>query len=270
MADAEAWQPGRQHRRVTRTRALLATALKVMDVLRAGSEVGWKAVDPTLARQQPDTAGYPQCCTALQHQTVPTIGLAIMVVIMAAARGARQGGDCVGAGRINEVSTDHDTQEPETARLSSFSTPRHYVGTDEAGESTVPHAAVTGTNSLTTDGALDCPAPAVRGHTKRSGCCSRRAAGPRDRWGGGGRDSRQAETEAADGGIDETAVQCRAEAVDSAQLEAQERRCIFINTGPKTIAVHLQAGHTPVDHVRDQVAAREGIATEHQCLMYAG
>ena len=37
-----------------------------------------------------------------------------------------------------------------------------------------------------------------------------------------------------------------------------------------TIAVHLQAGHTLVGHVRDQVAAREGIATEHQRLMYAG
>ena len=65
----------------------------------------------------------------------------------------------------------------------------------------------------------------------------------------------------ADGGINETAVQCRAEAEDSAQLEAQERRCIFINTGPKTIAVHLQAVHTLVDHVRNQVAAQPGRAS---------
>ena len=100
---------------------------------------------------------------------MPTVGLAIMVVIMAAARGARQGEGCVGAGRIAEVSTDQDTQEPKTARLSSLSAPRHYVETDEAGESTVPHAAVTGTNSLTTGGALDCPAPAVWGDTQHSG-----------------------------------------------------------------------------------------------------
>ena len=86
-----------------------------------------------------------------------------MVVIMAAARGARQGERCVGAGRIAEESTDQDTQEPETARLSSLSAPMLYVETDEASESTVPHADVTGTNSLTTDGALDCPTPAVLG-----------------------------------------------------------------------------------------------------------
>ena len=74
-----------------------------------------------------------------------------MVVIMAAARGAHQGEECVGADRIAEVSTDQGTQEPETARLSSLPIPRHYVETDEASESTMPHAAVTGTNSLTTD-----------------------------------------------------------------------------------------------------------------------
>ena len=42
------------------------------------------------------------------------------------------------------------------------------------------------------------------------------------------------------------------------------------STRPKTIAIHLRTEHTLVDHVRDQVAAREGIATEHQRLMYAG
>ena len=112
MADTEAWHPGRQHRRVTRSWALLAMAATVIDVLQAGSEVGWKAEDPTVARQQPDTAGYPRCCTALQHQTVPTVGLAVKVVIMAAARGARQGEEGMGASRIAEVSTDQDTQEP--------------------------------------------------------------------------------------------------------------------------------------------------------------
>ena len=66
MADKEALHRGRQHRRVTRTWALLTTAATVIAVLQAGSEVGRKAVDPTLARQRPDTAGYPRCCTALQ------------------------------------------------------------------------------------------------------------------------------------------------------------------------------------------------------------
>ena len=109
MANTEAWHPGRQHRRVTRTWALVATAATVIDVLQAGSAVGWKAVDPTLARRQPDTAGYPRCCTTLQHQKVPVVGLAVMVVIMAAARGARQGEQYMSAGRIAKVGTDQDT-----------------------------------------------------------------------------------------------------------------------------------------------------------------
>ena len=54
------------------------------------------------------------------------------------------------------------------------------------------------------------------------------------------------------------------------RLETRGSRCIFVDTGPKTITVHLQAGHTLVGHVRDQIAAREGIATAHQRLMYAG
>ena len=158
--------------------------------------------------------------------------------------------------------------------------------TDAASEHKVPYTTVTGTNHLTKDGALDCPAPAVWGNTQRSGLNSRRAAGPPDGWARGDRDSRQGSrvhplavrgagaregtaTQAADG-IDEAAVHCRAEAEVSGKLEAQERRCIFVNTGPKTIAVHLQAEHTLVNHVQDQVAAREGIATEHQRLMYAG
>ena len=77
-------------------------------------------------------------------------------------------------------------------------------------------------------------------------------------------------TEAAEGDIDKAAVQYRADAGDSERLEAQEHCCIFINIGLKTIAIHLRTEHALVDHVRDQVAAREGIATEHQRLMYAG
>ena len=193
----------------------------------------------------------------------------------------------MGAERIAEVSTDQDTHEPETARFRSPCVSRHYVETEAASERKVPHTAVTGTDHLHRDGALDCPTPAVWGDTQRSGLNSRRAAGTPDRWGGGDRDSRQdsrvhppavrgtgaragTEAEAADGDIDKAAVQHRAEAGDNERLEAQERRCIFVNTGPKTIAIHLQAEHTLVDHVRDQVAAREGIATEHQRLMYAG
>ena len=50
MADAEAWHPERQHRRVAQTWALLATTAIVVDVLQAGCEVGWTAVNPTPAR----------------------------------------------------------------------------------------------------------------------------------------------------------------------------------------------------------------------------
>ena len=193
----------------------------------------------------------------------------------------------MGAERIVEVSTDQDTQEPKTARFSSPCVSRHYVETDAASDRKVPHTAVTGTNHLTRDGALGCPTPAVWGDAQRSGSNSRRAAGPPDTWGGGDRDSQQGsgvhplavrgararagtEAEAAEGGIIEAAVQCRAEAGDSEKLEAQESRCIFINTGPETIAIHLQAEHMLVDHVRDQVAAREGVTAEHHRLMYAG
>ena len=73
---------------MARTWALLVTAATVIGVLRARCEAGRSAVGPTLTRQQPDMAGSPQCGTALQYQTLPTEGLAIMVVIVAAARGA--------------------------------------------------------------------------------------------------------------------------------------------------------------------------------------
>ena len=45
---------------------------------------------------------------------------------------------------------------------------------------------------------------------------------------------------------------------------------VFVDTGPKTITVRLQAGHTLVGHVRDQVSARAGIDKKHQRLMFAG
>ena len=63
MADAEAWRPEPQHRRVAQTWALLATAATVVDLLQAGCEAGWTAVNPTPARQQASTAGFPRCCT---------------------------------------------------------------------------------------------------------------------------------------------------------------------------------------------------------------
>ena len=270
MADAEAWHPERQHHRVAQPWALLATAAIVVDVLQAGCEVGWTAVNPTRARQQPGTAGFPRCCTTLQHQAVPAVGLAIMVVIMAAARGTLQKEKSMGADRITEGGTDQDTQQPDTARHSSIHARRGYVETGEVGESEVPSKAVTGANGVTTHGAVDCPAPAVWGDTQRSGWCSCGAAGPPNSWGGGARDSQQAAVGDADDNIDAAARPCRAEAEDGGRLEAHESCCIFVHTGPKTMAVHLQAGHTLVGHVRDQVAAREGIATEHQRLMYAG
>ena len=77
-------------------------------------------------------------------------------------------------------------------------------------------------------------------------------------------------TEAADDGIEDSAVQHRADVGDKEEPDAQKHRCIFINTGPKTIAIHLRTEHALVDYVRDQVAAREGIATEHQHMMYVG
>ena len=236
MTGTEAWHPGRQQRRVAQTWALLVTAATVVDVLQAGCTMGRAAVNPTLARQHPGTVGFPRCTTTLQHQTVPAVGLTVMDVIMAAARGARQNEECMGAKRIDEVGADQDTQEPETARRSYIPAPRHYVETDEAGGSTVPSEAVAGANGLTTDGALDCPAPAVWGDTQRSEWYGRRAAAPPYRWGGGARDSRQAAAHDADGDIDATALPCPAETEDSGRLEAHESRCIFVNMGPKTAA----------------------------------
>ena len=65
MAGAEEWRPERQHQRVAQTWALLATAATVVDVLYAGCAVGRTSVNPTPARQQPGTAGFPQSCTTL-------------------------------------------------------------------------------------------------------------------------------------------------------------------------------------------------------------
>ena len=80
----------------------------------------------------------------------------------------------------------------------------------------------------------------------------------------------RAGTEAADDGVEDTAVQHRADVGDTETPDAQKHGCIFIHTGPKTIAIHLRTEHALVGYVRDQVAAREGITTEHQRLMYAG
>ena len=115
MADEEAWHPGHQQRQVAQTWDLLVTAATAIGVLQAGCVVGRNSVDPTLTRQQHDTARYPQCGTALQYQTVPTAGLSIMIVIVAAARGACQDEGCVGAEGIAEVNTNPNTPEPETA-----------------------------------------------------------------------------------------------------------------------------------------------------------
>ena len=249
MAGVEEWRLERQHQTVAQTWALLATAATVVDVLQAGCAVGRTAVNPMPTRQQPGTAGFPRSCTTLRHQAVPAVGLAVMVVIMAAARGAPQSD--MGTDRITATGTDQNTQNPDTARHGRIPAPRCYVETDEAGEGEVPSKAVAG--GLTTHGAPDCPAPTVWGDTQRSGWSSRGAAGPPNSWGGGARDSPQAAAGAAGDNID-------AAAEDGGRLETRESRCIFVNTGPKTIAVHLQAGHTLVGHVRDQVAAREGIA----------
>ena len=189
-----------------------------------------------------------------------------------------------------------DVHESGKACFGGPSVPRHYVGeveTDEESERRVSHTADTGTDHLPRDDALDCPTPAIWGDAQRSGLSSRGAAGPPERWGGGDRDSQQggkseqakcprvhppavrgtrahAGTGAADDGIEDAAVQYRTAVGDREQPGAQEHRRVFINTGLTTIAVHLQMEHELVDYVRDQVAARQGIATEHQRLMYVG
>ena len=189
-----------------------------------------------------------------------------------------------------------DIHESGKACFSSHSIPRHDMGaveTDEESERGVSHIADTETDHMPRDGALDCLTPAVWGDTQRSGSSSRGAAGPPERWGGGDRDSQQggqseqakrlrvhqpamretrahAGAEVADDGIEDAIVQYRAAVGDGEQPDAQEHRCIFINTRTKTVAVHLRTEHVLVDYVRDQVTAREGIAAEHQRLMYAG
>ena len=368
MADEGAWRSRYTRRQVARTWALLATAATIIGVLRDMYGAVQSIVDSAQTRQQPNTAGYPQCETALEYQTLPPEGLAIMVVIVAAARGARQDEGCVRAKHIavGTASTQregdleplipigtrratpqhpvlprrtrhcrvhrirrrplrtspsrrcgdeglkpleraeypevifgphlHDVHESGKACFSSPPVPRHYMGaveTDDESERGVSHTTDTGTNHMPRDGALDRPTPAVWGDTQRSGLSSRGAAGPPERWGGGDRDNQQggksekakcprahplamrgtkahAGTEAADDGIEDAAVQYRAVVGDREKANAQEQRCIFINTGPKTIAIHLRTAHTLVDYVRDQVAAREGIATAHHSLMYAG
>ena len=184
-----------------------------------------------------------------------------MVVIMAAARGTLQSDK--GTDRITATGTDQNAQNPDTTRHGRIHAPRCYVETDGAGGGEVHSEAVAGADGLTTHGALDCPAPTVWGDTQRSGWSSRGAAGPPNGWGGGARDNPQAVADEADDNIDAPARPCQPAAEDGGRLEARESSCIFVNTGPKTIAVHLQAGHTLVGHVRNQVVAREGIATEH-------
>ena len=131
--------------------------------------------------------------------------------------------------------------------------------TNEAGESEVNSEAVAAAH-----GARGCPAPTVWGDTQRSGWSSCEAAGPPNGCGGGARDNLRAE---ARGMHDNIAAPATA---DKGQLGTRESRRIFVDTGPKTITVRLQAGHTLVGLVRDQVAARAGIDTTHQRLMFVG
>ena len=60
MAGVEEWHQGQPRQGVAEAWALLATAATVVDVLQAGCAGGRTAVHPTLARQQPGTAGGPQ------------------------------------------------------------------------------------------------------------------------------------------------------------------------------------------------------------------
>ena len=127
MADEGAWRSGYKQRQVARTWALLATAATVIGVLQARCELGQSTVNPTLTRQQPGMAGYTQCGTALQYQTLPLEGLASMVVIVAAARDARQDEGCVGAEHIAEgiASTPREGDlEPPIPIVTRRTTPR--------------------------------------------------------------------------------------------------------------------------------------------------
>ena len=183
-----------------------------------------------------------------------------MVVIMATTRSALQ--NDVSTDRIADTGTDQNaqnTQDPNTGRHGKHPAPRCCVKTDETGEREVHSKAVAAAH-----GAPDCPAPTVWGDAQRSGWSSRGAAGPPNSWGGRARDNRRAEARGVDDNIDAPAT------ADKGQLETRGSRCVFVDTGPKTITVRLQAGHTLVGHVRDQVAARAGIDKKHQRLMFAG
>ena len=246
MASAEEWHPERQYQRVGRT-----------------------AVNPMPARQQPGTAGFPQSCTTLQYQAVPALGLAVMIVIMATARGTLQNKKCMGTDRIAAADTDQNTQDPDTAGHGRIPAPRYYVETDGAGGSEVHSEAVAGAHDVPTHGALDCPPPLLFGKIPSAvaGVAAEQRGLPAVGVVDPGRAHRPRRVKQVT--TSKRWHLCRAEAEDRGRPEARESRCIFVNTGPKTIAVHLQAGHTLVGHVRDQVAAREGIPSERQRLMYA-
>ena len=128
MADEGAWRSGYKRQQVARTWALLATAATVIGVLRDMYGAGQSAVDSTHTRQQPSMAGYPQCDTALQHQTLPPEGLAIMVVIVAATRGARQDEGCVSAEHIAEGTASTQCEgdlEPPIPIVTRRAPPQH-------------------------------------------------------------------------------------------------------------------------------------------------
>ena len=166
---------------------------------RARCAVGRTAVHPALARQQPGMAGCPQGCTTLQHQAAPAVGLAIMVVIMAATRGTLQGN--VGTDRIAATGTDQNTQNPDTGRHGRNPAPRCYVETDAVGGGEVHSEAVAAAH-----GARECPAPIFWGDTQRSGWSSRGAAGPPNSWVGGARHSQLAEASGTDDNIEAPAT----------------------------------------------------------------
>ena len=183
-----------------------------------------------------------------------------MVVIMATTRGTLQSD--VTTDRTADTGADQNAQNthnPDTGRHGRHLALRCCVKTDQAGESEMHSDAVAAAH-----GARRCPAPIVWGDTQRSGWSSRGAAGPPKGWGRGARDNRRAEARGMDDNIDAPTT------ADKGQLEMRGSRCIFVDTGPKTIMVLLQAGHTLVRHVRDQVSAPAGIDTTHQCLMFAG
>ena len=126
MASDGEWRSGCKQQQMAQKWALPATAATIIGVLRDMCGEQKSAVCSAPTRYSPHPVEHPGCNTALTHKTLPPEGLAIMVIIVAAAQGTHQQDTrCVHADNAARATASAQPDRgPEPPRDVSHTTPR--------------------------------------------------------------------------------------------------------------------------------------------------